>query len=241
MGTVSTYDDIADWYRDLFAKEPVMEDPYFAQVQELVGDVTGQRVCDLACGEGRVSRHLADRDASVIGVDLSGRLLAMAAQRERTQPRGVVYLRDDAQGLAAVRSSAFDGVVCHMGLMDISDLTATVKAVARVLRPSGWFVFSILHPCYHTQPSGEISSPDGSIFRTVSAYFTEGFWRSDQRPGPPGRVGSHHRTLSTYLNTLNGVGLTVERASEPQISSPRRPIWEQVPAVLIMRCRATQA
>ncbi len=242
--TVSTYDDIAEWYRELYCVEPVMQDPFFSAVQELVGDVTGQRVCDLACGEGRVSRHLADRGARVIGIDISGRLLTMAAQREQAEPRGVAYLRDDAQGLAAVRGAVFDGVVCNMALMDIPELTPTVKAVARVIRPAGWFVFSILHPCYHTRPSGHITAPDGTVFRTVSDYFTEGFWRSDQRPGPPGRVGSHHRTLGTYLNTLTEAGLVVERLSEPRISTgplARLAIWQEVPAVLIARCRRAQA
>ena len=98
---VIEYDDIAEWYRELYCVEPVMADPFFPAVQELIGDVTGQQVCDLACGEGRVSRHLADRGARVIGIDLSGRLLAMAAQREQARPPCVAYVRDDAQGLAA--------------------------------------------------------------------------------------------------------------------------------------------
>ena len=156
--TVSTYDDIAEWYRELFCVEPVTEDPFYPAVQELVGDVAGLWVCDLACGEGRVSRHLADLGARVVGVDVSSRLLTMAGEHERTEPRGVGYLRDDARGLAAVRDCVFHGVVCNMALMDIPDLVPTVRAIARVLRPCGWFVFSILHPCYHTARSGE-SSP----------------------------------------------------------------------------------
>ena len=109
----------------------------------MIGDVTGQQVCDLVWGEGRVSRHLADRAACVIGIDLSGRLLAMAAQREQARPPCVAYVRDDAQGIAAVRDAVLDGVVCNMALMDIPELDPTVKAVARVLRPAGWFVYSI--------------------------------------------------------------------------------------------------
>jgi SAM-dependent methyltransferase len=238
--TVSTYDDIAEWYRQHYGVEPVTEDPFFAAVQGLVGDVAGQLVCDLGCGEGRVSRHLADLGGRVIGVDVSRRLLAMAAEHERAEPRGVAYLREDAQGLPAVRDAVFDGVVCHMALMDIAELIPTVEAIGRVLRPAGWFVFSILHPCYHTRPSGEITSGDGTTFRTVSDYFTEGFWRSDQRPGPPGRVGAHHRTLSTYINALTGVGLVVERVSEPRLTGPR-PVWREVPAVLVARCTRTPA
>ena len=236
---VSTYDDIAEWYRERYGVEPVMDDPFFPAVQDLIGDVAGLRLCDLGCGEGRVSRHLAAAGARVTGVDLSGRLLAMAARREERELRGVSYVRDDAQQLTAFRDAVFDGVVCHMALMDIPELAPTVRAVARVLKPNGWFAFSILHPCYQTRPSGQVTAPDGSLLRTVGEYFTEGFWRSDERPGPPGRVGAYHRTLATYVNTLTGAGLGVERLGEPRVAPGPlvRTIWQEVPAVLVARCR----
>jgi SAM-dependent methyltransferase len=237
--TVSAWDDIAEWYREVYGIEPVMEDPFFPAVQDLIGEVAGQRVCDLACGEGRVTRHLAGRGGRVTGIDFSARLLAMAARREDAEPLGVSYIRDDAQRLGAVRDSVFDGVVCNMALMDIPELSPTVGAVARVLRPGGWFVFSVLHPCYQTRPSGVVSEPDGSSRWAVGEYFTEGFWRSDERPGPPGRVGAYHRTLATYVNTLTEEGLVVERLAEPRVAPGRRAraIWQELPAVLVVRCR----
>jgi hypothetical protein len=123
--------------------------------------------------------------------------------------------------------------------MDISDLVPTLESVSRILRPRGLFVFSILHPCYNSPRSGETESPDG-IVRTVAGYFDEGYWRSDLRTGPPGKVGAYHRTLSTYVNALIGAGLTLERMSEPRATeavASRRPVWVEVPAVLVVRCR----
>ena len=85
--TVSTYDNLAKWHRQLYCVEPMMEDPFYPAVHELVGDATGQWVCDLACGEGRASRHVADLGARVIGIDISSRLLTMAVEHERAEPR----------------------------------------------------------------------------------------------------------------------------------------------------------
>jgi hypothetical protein len=130
-------------------------------------------------------------------------------------------------------------VVCFMALMDIPDLAPTFHTVARILEPNGWFVFAILHPCYNTAPSGELATPEGWV-RTVRGYFDEGNWRSDTRPGPPGKVGAYHRTLSTYLNTLADAGLELERVCEPRATvelAERRPVWAEVPAVLVARCR----
>jgi hypothetical protein len=83
-----------------------------------------------------------------------------------------------------------------------------------------------------------METPAG-VVRTVSGYFDEGFWRSDARTGPPGKVGAYHRTLSTYVNALTDAGLTLERVCEPRATSTfaeRRPVWAQVPAVLVVRC-----
>src|SRR5438067_4189495 len=211
-----------------------------------MGDVAGQRICDLACGQGRVARHLAELGACVVGVDLSANLLAIARRHEATKPRGIEYLQADAQYLDGIADATFDGVVCHMALMDIPDLAPTLHSVARILRVGGWFVFSILHPCYYTARSGEMALPEGTV-RTVDRYFVEGYWRSDTRPGPPGKVGAYHRTLSTYVNALTDAGLTLERVSEPcatgdvadspSLAGLRRPVWEEVPAVLVARCR----
>jgi len=251
----SPYDDFAEWYDQWVGAHSMRDDPYFPAVEALLGEVAGLRVCDLACGQGRVARYLADQGARVVGVDLSAKLLEMARRRETAEPRGVAYLHADAQRLASQPPAAlapflpFDGVICFMALMDIPDLPATLQSVASILRSGGWFVFAVLHPCYHTARSGEVTLPEGTV-RTVGRYFAEGYWRSDARTGPPGKIGAYHRTLSAYVNALADVGLTLERMSEPRAygdfgdfgDSPaaagaHRPVWAEVPAVLVVRCR----
>jgi hypothetical protein len=94
------------------------------------------------------------------------------------------------------------------------------------------------------------ASPEGTV-RAVGCYFVEGYWRSYTRTGPPGKVGAYHRTLSTYINAPTDAGLTPERMSEqraggdiaaaPYLSGLSRPVWAQVPAVLVGRCRKAAA
>jgi 2-polyprenyl-3-methyl-5-hydroxy-6-metoxy-1,4-benzoquinol methylase len=233
----SRYDDIAEWY-DAWVG-PIQEDPYFAEVCLLMGEVAGQRICDLACGQGRIARFLAAEGASVLGLDLSAKLLQIARRREEAEPLGVEYRQADAGHLQGVVEEAFDGVLCNMALMDIPDLAPTLRSVRHLLRPGGWFIFSILHPCYNTARSGQITTPEG-VSRFVAGYFNEGYWRSDTRTGPPGKVGAYHRTLSTYLNALADAGLVMERMREARATgslSERSPGWAEVPAVLAARCR----
>lgn len=243
---MSSYDEIAEWYDEWVGTHSMSDDPYFRAVEALIGDVAGQHICDLACGQGRVARYLAGRGATVVGIDLSANLLSIARHHEETAPQGIEYLHADVQRLDEVALDPFDGVVCSMALMDIPDLATTLRGVVHILRSDGWFAFSILHPCFHTSESGEIETPTGAA-RTVSRYFAQGYWRSDTRPGPPGKVGAYHRMLSTYVNTLSDAGLELVRLSEPRadtnppqspsLSGSGRPVWAEVPAILVALCR----
>ena len=86
--TTSAYDEIADWYDGWVGEDPAQDDPLFHVVETLMGDVAGRRVCDLACGQGRVARRLAELGAMVVGIDLSARLLEIARRREARRPGG---------------------------------------------------------------------------------------------------------------------------------------------------------
>ena len=92
----------------------------------------------------------------MVGVDASESLLSHARRLEQQTPRGIEYIHDDAQNLTPEALTAlFDAVVCHMALMDIPDLEPTVRSIARILKPGGCFVASIIHPCYKTPADGE--------------------------------------------------------------------------------------
>jgi ubiquinone/menaquinone biosynthesis C-methylase UbiE len=212
----SAYDAIADWYDESIRQGSLLHETVVPALFDLMGDVQGQQVCDLGCGQGTLARETATRGAAVVGIDISERLLGIARQQENEERLGIAYRRDDAQHLTTVPDEAFDGVVCCMALMDIPNLDATLCAVRRVLKPGGWFVFAVTHPCFQMPPSG--------------GYSEERFWRSSNPNGVRGKVGAIHRPLSVYLNSLGRAHLLMERCLEPP--GPGR----EVPAVLAARC-----
>jgi len=237
--TQASYDEIADWYNESIQTNTLMHDLVLPPIFDLLGNVRGQRICDLACGQGVLSRALAERGAGVVGVDLSAKMLEFARQYEDAEPLGIVYLQDNAHTLTTLDDAAFDGVLCNMALTDIPDLSATFHSVNRILRPLGWFIFSLTHPCFLTPSSGWLTEAGGTTHRTVRGYFDEKLWFSDNLYGVRGKVGAYHRTLSTYINTLAEAGLLLERLIEPQTTRDRdvRKGYSEVPALFVARCR----
>jgi SAM-dependent methyltransferase len=232
MAPVARYDEIADFYDRSVGDE--LDDPAATSLLAAIADVRGLCVLDLACGQGRVSRALARRGAKVVGVDISAALLAKARRAEEVEPLEIVYAETDVTSPHALDGHRFDGVACHFGLADIDVLEAALATVARVLKPRGWFVFSILHPCF---PGWGDDAP--SSWRPGSGYFTEGWWPA-RNSGFRGRVGSNHRMLSTYLNRLVEHGLTIEYVAEPAPSGEwleAKASDDLVPVFLVVRCR----
>jgi ubiquinone/menaquinone biosynthesis C-methylase UbiE len=195
----AAYDDVADAYSRVLDPEGVgLVDPVLT---ELIGDATKREVLSLACGQGQDARLLARLGATVTGVDVSAEMLRFARRYEDADPRGITYVQGDARELAAFAEQSFDGVVCHMALMDMPDLAPTITSVARVLRDGGWFVFSIVHPCYR----GHVD--------VVTDYLLDHRYRkrlaTEWLP-----THAYHRPLGTYVDQLARAGFRIERVVE---------------------------
>jgi ubiquinone/menaquinone biosynthesis C-methylase UbiE len=238
--TSAPYDVIADWYDTEVETAPFYQEMVLPGILALVPEITDCVVLDVACGQGLVTRELARRGARVTGVDIAARLLDRAREREAGESLGIEYQLDDAQTLATQPDAAFDGATCCLALMNIPDLAACASAVARVLAPGGWFVATITHPCFQTSASGWTTDAQGRHGRYVSAYFDERYWQSADPTGARGKVGEHHRILSTYVNTFADAGFALDRLHEPPAAGQRAtqtPGNLEVPSLLTLRFR----
>lgn len=140
--TVQAYQDWADTYDQ--AKNPLiaLEEPH---VRQLLGDLQGKWVADIACGTGRYSRYAVQQGAAAAhGIDLSDGMLRVAQGHAAQLPNlSVAQGKTDALPLASGR---YDVAVCALALEHVADLTITLHEIARLLKPGGILVISDFHP-----------------------------------------------------------------------------------------------
>ena len=182
-------------------------------LEKLLPDFSGQRVLDLGCGYGWHCRYGADHGAaSVLGVDLSERMLNRAA--ELNSAPGITYRRAAMEELDFPEDS-FDIVLSSLAFHYIRDFPRLIGGISRWLRMGGALVFSVEHPIFTAYGSQDwYYGEDGEILHfPVDRYYIEGE-REAVFLGE--RVTKYHRTLTTYLDTLLRAGFALSRAVEPQ-------------------------
>lgn len=130
---------------------PAIGAPLAAELVDLAGLRAGERVLDLACGTGVVTRLAAQRvgDAgAVAGVDINPGMLAVA--RSETPPGMAIEWYQASAEVLPLPDETFDVVLCQMGLQFFPDKEAALQETRRVLAPGGRLVMNLPGP---TPPS----------------------------------------------------------------------------------------
>jgi ubiquinone/menaquinone biosynthesis methyltransferase len=110
------------------------------RVVRLAGPGVGSRALDLACGTGDIAFGLASHGASVVGLDITHRMLENARLRiTHSTLRIPAFVSADMCALPFPDTS-FDIVTTGYGLRNVPDLDAAIHEIHRVLRPGGVLV-----------------------------------------------------------------------------------------------------
>ena len=239
------YDRHVTFYLDFVDRALAQDDSLWqlllARFKALLGDrLHGARVCDIACGEGYLSRYLGPLGPrEVVGIDLSRALVTTATQR--SDQANLSFRVDDAHQLQTFPDASVEIAVSQMAIMDIADHRALFRAVRRILTANGVFVFSLLHPCFETpfrlpeEPPVLLDATGTPTARVIHRYASEGFWQSGGT-GVRGHMGAYHRTLATLLNDLLAAGFLLETLEEPVQGAAG--LAAEVPSILMIAAQA---
>ncbi len=163
----------------------------------LLGDIAGKSILDLGCGEGFYTRKFKQKGAAtVVGVDISEKMIELARQEEAREPLGIEYVIGDVCKLDKIGS--FDLVVASYLLncaKTKEQLLKMCQSIYANLKPGGRFVSindnveqlpesypickkygftkSISEPLHEGTPITLTFSVDGQKFSLIDYYLSK--------------------------------------------------------------------
>jgi SAM-dependent methyltransferase len=188
----------------------------------LLGEVAGRAVLEIGCGSAPCARWLAWRGARVVGLDLSAGMLRHAVAAAARTGIAPPLVQAEAAALPFADGS-FDVACSAFGAVPfVSDSTAVMREVARVLRPGGRWVFAVNHPMrwmFSDDPG-----PDG--LNVVQSYFDRTPYVEVDGLGRATYV-EHHRTIGDRVREIVAAGLVLDGIVEPEWPDGHDREWGQ--------------
>ena len=177
-----------------------------AMIEESLGVelVEDAKAVDIGCGVGRITRALAERGATVRGIDVSAAMLERARGLNPGLD-GVEWLHGDGESLAGIGDESADVCISLVVFHHIPDPRITlgyVGEIGRVLRPGGWAAIGV-----SDQP--ELHRPLSPTRRALTRA-RAALGRSPQGQGHPAWLGSSV-DLGELAAAARGAGMVVER------------------------------
>jgi 2-polyprenyl-6-hydroxyphenyl methylase/3-demethylubiquinone-9 3-methyltransferase len=107
--------------------------------------VAGRQLVDVGCGGGILAEAMAQRGATVTGIDMGEAPLAVARLHQKESGLSVDYQHCTAEELAAKRAGEFDIVCCLEMLEHVPDPGSVIAACADLARPGASLYFSTIN------------------------------------------------------------------------------------------------
>lgn len=141
------YDDLNDDWWDRNGPVASLHDlnpARFAYFKGVLGRLEGLKVLDVGCGGGLLVDRFARAGAVVTGVDLSESSVVAASRHLRAERLAAQFVAGSGGALPFL-SESFDAVVSADFLEHVADLDGVIKDCARVLKPSGLFLYETIN------------------------------------------------------------------------------------------------
>lgn len=211
--TSTSWDKVAFWYDDLLETgKNYQRDVILPDLLSVLAVENGDKVLDLACGQGFFSRATRDAGADVVGVDISHELIDIARNYEKgsigqtegharpltdlrgirseyapqfSSQREIKYFTAPSDKLDFIPDGSVDKIVLVLALQNIEKVSETLAECSRVLRGVGSLVIVLNHPALRVLKESSWGFDEAAAiqYRRVNRYMSEFKVAINMHPG----------------------------------------------------------
>ncbi len=188
---------------------------------QLFGDVSGKRLLEIGCGNGRSLQYQGERNAGELwGMDLSRNQLEKTRQLLAACGLSATLVCSPMEEECGIPQHYFDVVYSIYAIGWTTDLEGTFCRIASYLKQDGVFIFSWSHPIHRC------ATAEGQMYAFKKSYFDESWYSVFPDPSKEDVLALSDRKLSTYVNALAKAGFVIEQLieeTEPELLQQRDP------------------
>jgi ubiquinone/menaquinone biosynthesis C-methylase UbiE len=216
MNKSTSWGNVASWYDDVVNDE----DSYQGKVilpnlLRIVSAKKGEKILDLACGQGIFSHALSAEGAFVTGIDVSPELISIAKKHSSHNQEFMVMSADN---LSKFQDKSFDTVICVLAIQNIERMMDAFREVGRIVKPGGKFVLVLNHPAFRNPGKTHWGYDEklNTQYRRVDEYISESRVPIEMHPGKDKSdlTYSFHRPLQAYSKSLANAKFAILRIEE---------------------------
>ena len=213
----TSWNEVASWYDDLLKGD----DSYQAKVilpnlLRVLGLKKGEKVFDLACGQGYFASVFAHTGADVVASDLSKNLIETAKKNSKEK---ISFYISPAHKAQFLKDNTIDTIVVVLAIQNIENVGEVFAECKRVLKKDGRMVLVLNHPAFRIPQGSDWFFENGVQSRIVSQYLSPSKIYIDMTPGEKNpkkkiKTVSFHRSLQDYMKLFSKNDFAITRLEE---------------------------
>lgn len=198
--------------------------PSICRLLENCGDVSGQAILDIGCGEGSVARLFRSHRAKLTAVDLSPKMIEIACSIGGSEDYTIDYRVCNAANMPSIRTGSQDIVLLYFSLFNIAEADRAIVEANRVCCLGGLVVITLYYPIRFRDSYRPVVWQDESRGRSVLRGAPANYlirwnlaccWE-------PFYTMFYHRSLCWYLGLLRRTFFTTVKVSLWSVAGEQR-------------------
>jgi ubiquinone/menaquinone biosynthesis C-methylase UbiE len=216
-GINTSWNAVANWYDDLLlgGEGTYQKDLILPNLLRLMEIKRGEKILDLACGQGFFAREFAVAGGEVFGADSASELIKMAKENSRKE---IKFFTAMADKLDFLPNESVDKITIVLAIQNIENVGDVFKECRRVLKSDGKMFLVMNHPSFRIpkKSSWGFDEKEKIQYRRVGEYLSESSFEIKMKPSDPNSpiTFSFHRPLQFYFKSLEKNGFATVRLEE---------------------------